>query len=123
VFPAAIIAIAISMLPLIVNAKRKLLQNSGEYTYYKEFYRQLDEMSFLRNNAIVADGASSLESVQLCYYFKCRYYCTWRNEPYEEIKRMNIKYLISKSWRSESFLQLKTKLHIKTNTLYVYEIK
>ena len=122
--PVISVLLVLSIIPFVKLGQRKLASSSGEYLYYKTFYQQLPQFSFLKDQSIASDGYSMEEATQFCYHFNCRYFSTWTDEQYQSLKKFNIRYLIAKEDRSSlSFLHQKVKLVFKKRTLYIYEIQ
>jgi hypothetical protein len=122
--PVITILLVVSVIPFARIGQRKLTASSGEYRYYKNFYQQLPQFSFLQNQAIASDSYSLVEATQLCYYFNCKHYSTWADDRYQSLKRYNIRYLVSKSdLASFSFLHVKQKMVFGEKTVYIYEIQ
>jgi hypothetical protein len=110
--------------PLLMMGKRKLAISATEFRYYKAFDQQLPNLAFLQNQPIASDGSASLESVQLCYHYHCRYYCTWADRQLHSLQQYKIRFLLTiKEQASLPFLVLKEKIPVDNNTLYIYEIK
>lgn len=122
--PVITVLLALSIIPFVKLGERKLSRSSGEYSYYKSFYQQLPQVSFLKDQSIASDSFSMVECTQLCYYFNCSYYSTWTDDQYQSLKKFNIRFLIAKKDQSSlPFLHEKRKLVFKNSTLYIYEIQ
>ena len=118
------VVVIFSFVPFIMAGKKKLDLSSREYRYYKAFYHQLPNMAILQGQRIAANANASLESIQLCYYVKCRYYCTWTDGQYNSLKQYNIRYYLTKKEQASfPFLVLKEKIPVDNHTLYIYEVK
>jgi hypothetical protein len=121
--PVLTVSLVLSIIPFVKLGQRKLASSSGEYQYYKNFYQQLPQFSFLKNQPIASDSYSMEEATQFCYHLNCRYFSTWADEQYQSLKKFNIRYLIAKNRSSLSFLHEKAKLVFEKKTLYIYEIQ
>jgi hypothetical protein len=122
--PVLALLLVVSVVPFVMLGQRKLTRNSGEYRYYKSFYKQVPTLSFLQNQSIASDPWSMVEATQLCYYLNCRYYSTWADDQYKSLKQFNIRFLISKSdLASFSFLHVKEKMLLEKETVYIYEVQ
>ena len=122
--PVIAVLLALSIIPFIKLGKRKLSGSSGEYLYYKNFYRQLPQVSFLKDQSIASDIYSMVEATQLCYYFNCSYFSTWTDNQYQSLKKYNIRFLIAQEDRSSlPFLHEKGKMVFQNRAVYIYEIQ
>lgn len=122
--PVITVLLTLSIIPFVKLGERKLSGSSGEYLYYKSFYRQLSQVSFLKDQSIASDSYTMVECTQLCYYFHCSYFSTWTDNQYQSLKKFNIRFLIAKEDRSSlPFLHEKRKLTFENKTLYIYEIQ
>lgn len=122
--PVIVILLVLSIVPFAKLGQRKLASSSGEYLYYKTFYEQLPQFSFLKGQPIASDNNAMEEATQFCYYFNCRYYSTWTDAQYESLKKLNIRYLIAEEDKSLfPFLHEKGKLQFQNHSLYIYEIQ
>jgi hypothetical protein len=122
--PVIAVLLALSIIPFVRLGERKLASSSGEYLYYKSFYQQLPQVSFLKDQSIASDSYSMEECTQFCYYLNCRYFSTWTDEQYLSLKKYNIRFLIAEQDRSSlSFLHEKAKMVFQNRTLYIYEIQ
>lgn len=122
--PVLALLLLVSIVPFINLGYRKLTRASGEYHYYKCFYQQLPQLSFLKDQSIAVYPYAMVEATQLCYYLHCRNYSTWTDKQYGSLKQFNIRYLVSKtSLVAYPFLSLKKKLLLEKETVYVYEIQ
>ncbi|THU36964.1 hypothetical protein FAM09_18565 [Niastella caeni] len=122
--PVIALLLVVSVVPFVLSGQRKLIRSSSEYRYYKSFYQHLPQLSFLKDQPIASDRWSMVQATQLCYHLKCRYYSTWADDQYNSLKQYNIRYLVSqKDLTSFSFLQVKEKLLLEKEPLYIYEIQ
>jgi hypothetical protein len=122
--PVITVLLVLSIIPFVRLGERKLASSSGEYLYYKNFYQQLPQFSFLKNQSIASDSYAMEEATQFCYHFNCSYFSTWTDNEYQSLKKFKIRFLIAKKDRSSlPFLHEKGKLVFENKTLYIYEIQ
>ncbi|MBO9199498.1 MULTISPECIES: hypothetical protein [Niastella] len=122
--PVISMLLLLSIVPFIKIGHRKLTQASSEYQYYKGFYQQVPQLSFLKDQSIAVTRNSLVEATQLCYYLQCRNYNTWTDMQYQSLKQFNIRFLLSKTELSAyPFLHIKKKMLLSTVAFYVYEVE
>lgn len=122
--PVIALLLLVSIVPFIKLGHRKLIQASGEYQYYKNFYQQLPQLSFLKDQSIAVYPYAMVEATQLCYYLHCRNFSSWTDKQYQSLKQFNIRYLVSKTDLSAyPFLYIKKKLFLEQETVYIYGIQ
>ncbi|HEY8894987.1 MAG TPA: hypothetical protein VIM79_09245 [Niastella sp.] len=122
--PVISVVLVPGIIPFVKLGQRKLTSSSGEYRYYKSFYRQLPKVSFLQGQSIASDRYTMVQCTQLCYYLNCTYYSTWADNEYQSLKKFNIRFLIAEEDRSSlPFLHEKAKMVFQNRALYIYEIQ
>jgi|GEM_PF-5812971 len=122
--PVFVLLLLLSVYPFLKLGYSKLTQASGEYQYQKSFYRQLPQLSFMKDQSIAVYPYAMVEATQLCYYYHCRNFSSWTDKQYQSLKQFRIRYLVSRTDLSAyPFLHIKKKLLPEQEAVYIYEIQ
>lgn len=108
--------------PMLRKGKEKLLQSSGDYTYYQRFHEELKGLDFLEGQRLASDSASALEAVQLTYHFQALYYGVWKTGSYSLLQENKIRYVLRSRAEEMPGLRLRAKLDLPGRNLCLFEV-